>query len=314
MYKIIGVDGKEYGPVTLEQLKTWIAGGRVNGQTRVQQEGSADWRTAAEFPEIANLLQTPPPPPPPGPGVRPAATPRAIAPLPPGSKQSDGLAITSFVLGLVSVILCLGPLAGIPAVICGHIARRNLRSSGVEKSGSSLALPGLILGYVGIVAVLLVLPAMLLPALAKAKSKVSVIQCSNNMRQIGLAFQMWANDNNEKFPFEVSESNGGTSEFRAPGPDGVDRNPEKHIAVLAKYLAGANSRILVCPADSGKQPAPNFNTLEPGNVSYQLRTGPQVTITNSMEVLLECPVHHNVVHCDGSVEMKGRSARRPRRL
>ena len=52
MYKIIGADGKEYGPVTAEQLRQWIQEGRANAQTRAQAEGSADWKSLAEFPEF----------------------------------------------------------------------------------------------------------------------------------------------------------------------------------------------------------------------------------------------------------------------
>jgi uncharacterized membrane protein YeaQ/YmgE (transglycosylase-associated protein family) len=64
MYKIIGGDGKEYGPVSAEDLRRWIAEGRVNAQTRVQAEGSADWQplgSIAEFglPAFATALPTP---------------------------------------------------------------------------------------------------------------------------------------------------------------------------------------------------------------------------------------------------------------
>jgi hypothetical protein len=57
MYKIIGADQKEYGPVTAEQLRHWIAQGRANGQSRVQAEGSADWKPLSEFPEFAGALK-----------------------------------------------------------------------------------------------------------------------------------------------------------------------------------------------------------------------------------------------------------------
>jgi hypothetical protein len=53
MYKIIGADGKEYGPITAEQLKQWLAEGRVNSQTRVLAEGATDWKPLSEIPELA---------------------------------------------------------------------------------------------------------------------------------------------------------------------------------------------------------------------------------------------------------------------
>ncbi len=60
MYKIIGADGKEYGPVSAEQLRLWLTEGRVNQQTRVLPEGSTDWKALGE---VAELAGTPPPTP-----------------------------------------------------------------------------------------------------------------------------------------------------------------------------------------------------------------------------------------------------------
>lgn len=56
MYKIIGADGQEYGPVTADQLRQWIAEARANAQTKVQVEGSTEWKTLAELPEFASAL------------------------------------------------------------------------------------------------------------------------------------------------------------------------------------------------------------------------------------------------------------------
>ena len=56
MYKIIGADGKEYGPVTAEQLRQWITEGRANAQTRVQADGETEWKTMGELPEFASSL------------------------------------------------------------------------------------------------------------------------------------------------------------------------------------------------------------------------------------------------------------------
>jgi uncharacterized membrane protein len=52
MYTIIGGDGKEYGPVTADQVRSWVAGGRANLQTKVKLEGTGEWKSVAEFPEI----------------------------------------------------------------------------------------------------------------------------------------------------------------------------------------------------------------------------------------------------------------------
>jgi TM2 domain-containing membrane protein YozV len=52
MYKIIGGDGKEYGPVTAEQIRTWLREGRSTLQTLVQPEGTADWKPLSSLPEF----------------------------------------------------------------------------------------------------------------------------------------------------------------------------------------------------------------------------------------------------------------------
>jgi uncharacterized membrane protein len=57
MYKIIGADQKEYGPVAADQLRLWIGEGRVSAQTLVQLEGMTDWKPLAAFPEFADLLR-----------------------------------------------------------------------------------------------------------------------------------------------------------------------------------------------------------------------------------------------------------------
>jgi Domain of unknown function (DUF4190) len=63
--------------------------------------------------------------------------------------RTNGLATTSFVFGLLAFFCVLGPLAGIPAVICGYLAGRRVSKSGGTLGGRGLALAGLILGSIG---------------------------------------------------------------------------------------------------------------------------------------------------------------------
>ncbi|MBM3902595.1 MAG: hypothetical protein FJ379_10995 [Verrucomicrobia bacterium] len=58
MYRIIGGDGNEYGPVTAEQMRQWITENRVNGETRVQGADGV-WKTLREFPEFSEILSPP---------------------------------------------------------------------------------------------------------------------------------------------------------------------------------------------------------------------------------------------------------------
>jgi hypothetical protein len=169
MYKIVGADGKVYGPIDLEQLQQWAAQGRVNPQTRIQPEGTTEWKPAVEVPEVQAALADA------------GFGPEPIPPLQPGGPAAGvalktGLAITGFVLGIVSVlcplllgapatasavVLCLGPLFGIPAIVCGHLAHGRARRAPAQYGGAGFAIAGFVLGYVSLVLSLVLLPAML---------------------------------------------------------------------------------------------------------------------------------------------------------
>ena len=65
MYRIIGADGRQYGPVTSAQVREWITSNRANAQTMVQLEGSTDWKPLGTFAEFSDLLGQAAPPLPP---------------------------------------------------------------------------------------------------------------------------------------------------------------------------------------------------------------------------------------------------------
>jgi len=78
MYRIIGGDGREYGPVTGDSIRQWILQNRANAKTLVRADDSADWRPLGEIPEFAGSFGAPPPhdpavPPPPAAHSAPAA-------------------------------------------------------------------------------------------------------------------------------------------------------------------------------------------------------------------------------------------------
>ena len=301
MFKVKGSDGKEYGPISLEQFSQWAADGRVNPQTQVQSVDAPDWRPAATIPELKAVFTS----------LRSATSespPSSISP--PASGQSQkGLAVTSLVLGILSLV-CFGPFAGIPAIICGHVSRKRSRLSPAQYGGSGLATAGLVLGYVGSalsVVMIAIYSAMLLPALSQAKGKSEEIRCANNLKMIGLSFKTWAIDHNDQFPFNVKASQGGTLELCAPGPDGFDKNAAMHFLVMSNELS--TPTILVCPGDK-RPPATDWANLGAANVTYQVRSGEGVNDTDPMQVLAICPIHHNVLRTDGSVQRERPGSRR----
>jgi len=69
-------------------------------------------------------------------------------------KTNSPLAVWSLILGILAIISC-GPISGIPAIICGHMARSKIKMEPDTLTGDGMALAGLIMGYFSIVAVIL---------------------------------------------------------------------------------------------------------------------------------------------------------------
>lgn len=56
LYRIIGGDKKEYGPVNADDIRTWLAEGRLNAQSLVREEQSSEWKPLSAYPEFAEAL------------------------------------------------------------------------------------------------------------------------------------------------------------------------------------------------------------------------------------------------------------------
>lgn len=301
MFNIIGADGKQYGPVSVEQLRSWLTQGRINAQTRIQAVGTEEWRPARDVPELASLFQSS--------GVVPSGTAPPVLKAPQTDERRKGMAVLSFVLGLCSFVLCLSFISAIPAIILGHVARKRAARSPEQFGGRGFAIAGIVLGYVSIL-LTLVIASLIIPAASRAPrssfSRRSAIpmptDCQNNLRQIGLAMKVWALERNDQYPFNVSTNSGGSLELCSRGPDGFETDPVPHLMVISNELS--SSTFLVCPGDSGKHPAAGFASLRPENISYQLRTGTNINSDNPQEILAVCPIHGNVLYCDGNVRAK----------
>lgn len=112
-----------------------------------------------------------------------------------------------------------------------------------------------------VVCIIVVAAALLLPALAAAKRKSSRINCVNNLKQVGLGFRIWEGDNGDKFPMQVSVTNGGAMELAVRGD----------VSAIFRVMSNELStpKVLVCPADTKRHYATNFeNDFGHQTISY----------------------------------------------
>jgi uncharacterized protein DUF4190/uncharacterized protein DUF4339 len=208
MYKIIGANNAQYGPVSVEQIRAWLEQGRVNSQTRVQVEGSTEWKTLAELSEFRGFLPSG------------ASAPPVLPPIAVTGGKTSGLAIASLVLGVMGwftlgVTALVGLVLGIVALVSINRSRGALRGKGIAIGGTVVS---------GVMVLMLpLMAAMLLPALARAKGRAQSINCMNNMKQLALGGMMYATDNKDRFP-----------------------QAENWCDVLGKYLG--SPKVYLCPA------------------------------------------------------------------
>lgn len=107
-----------------------------------------------------------------------------------------------------------------------------------------------------VIAIIAILAGMLLPALAKAKTKAQGITCMNNGKQMMLAIHMYSQDSNELYPPNPDDGNTTPGANWCPGQAGVGGGEEFNAdilkdpsrALLTPYT-GANVAIYKCPAD-----------------------------------------------------------------
>lgn len=125
-----------------------------------------------------------------------------------------------------------------------------------------------------VIAIIAILAGLLLPALARAKSKAQRINCVSNIKQICLGLRLFSSDHTDQFPW-VSQ-------------DTKDQVFLQNWVICSNEF-GNSAKILACNSDIQTSKAVNFETLTTGNISYFLGTTadeskPQTILTGDRNI------------------------------
>jgi prepilin-type N-terminal cleavage/methylation domain-containing protein len=107
-----------------------------------------------------------------------------------------------------------------------------------------------------VIAIIAILAGMLLPALAKAKAKAQKIKCTSNLKNVGLAFRIFATDNGDLYPMGVSTNAGGSQEYVGVA---LQAAIFRHLGAMSNELS--TPKIVLCPSDSGRVEANSWSEL-----------------------------------------------------
>lgn len=196
-------------------------------------------------------------------------------------QKTSVTAILALVFGCLALLF---PPAGIVAIVLGIIALTKTKNPQV--GGKGLAIAGICVGTVGMIFMACML-SILLPSLNRARETANRVKCASNLRQLGQAMLMYANENRGVYP------------------------PTPELLLLTQDIS---ADVFNCPSTNDTPPqgttaaelAVSFGT--PGNVSY-IYFGKGLTTSSSPDAILfyETSVNHdgnggNFLFGDGHVE------------
>jgi prepilin-type N-terminal cleavage/methylation domain-containing protein len=122
-----------------------------------------------------------------------------------------------------------------------------------------------------VLAIVVILVGMITPPSHAPREKVHRIKCMNDLKNLGIAFRIYATDNHDRFPWEI--------------PNQKDEIHINYLSDPSDYIRGLSNeistpKILICPADTRKE-ATNWSQFSRTTLSYFISPDASQTFSNS---------------------------------
>jgi type IV pilus assembly protein PilA len=159
----------------------------------------------------------------------PSAAPTVPAQGAPVTPTTSGLAVVSLICGILFFVF---PSA-VAAIIFGHLSRSDIRRSGGQKTGAGVALAGLILGYIGVAIIpfILILAAIAIPNLLRARMAANEVSAVGSLRTLTEAILLYSNTYG-RFPAGLSNL----------GPAAAGGSPSAEAADLVDSVLASGTK------------------------------------------------------------------------
>lgn len=123
-----------------------------------------------------------------------------------------------------------------------------------------------------VMVVLVILAAFLLPTLHPVSNHAPRITCVNNLKQVGLSFRIYAGDNRDHYPTDLSTN---------------DQPVVNESTPVYQYLQSLSNelgivKVVICPSDEKRKVAQDFSTLRDANISYFVGLDANENLPNSI--------------------------------
>jgi predicted Zn finger-like uncharacterized protein len=206
-----------------------------------------------------------------------AATTEAVV-LMPARPATSYLAVVSL---LLSMLLCLGFYASVPAVVVGVIALVRIRRARTPQRGAGMAVVAICVGLCS-----LIFQLILLPAMEKAPERAREAVCRNSLGEIGKALQQYVADSGGYYPYD----------------------PRGYLYSLALlYPAYLDSPTLLrCPSDRAATASPRDCSLAGAVCSYEYVPPVKGETPENVPLMMDLQGNHkdgrNVLFADHKVD------------